>query len=93
MNPISLITCAVGIIGCIVGVATFVVGSLTRAKEDGKLLEKVDYLIRSFDELKADTKDHNNSTDEILSEHTKDITDIKARLRNVEKELFHDRRD
>lgn len=92
MNPISLITCVVGIIGCIIGVATFTAGSLARAKEDGKLMEKVDYLVRSFDEMKADTKIHNNAIDDILDEHTKDITDLKARMRNVENEVFHEPR-
>ena len=35
MNPISIITCCVGIIGCVIGVATFVSAQLPKAKQDG----------------------------------------------------------
>lgn len=88
INPISIITCCVGIIGCVIGVATFVSAQITRAKQDGALMEKVDYLIRGFDEQKKDSKERYNAFDTVLDEHTKDITDVKARVRNLEKEVF-----
>lgn len=88
-DPITIIGCAVGIIGCIVGVATFVVASLTRAQEDGKLMEKVDYLVRGLDEMKQDTKSHNASIEKTFAEHTRNITDLLARVKNLEKEVFH----
>lgn len=84
MNPISIITCTVGIIGCVIGVATFVSAQLVRAKEDGKLMEKVDYLVRGFDEQKKDTKEKNNSFDRLFSEHTEAIADLKARVKSLE---------
>ena len=84
MNPVSIITCTVGIIGCVIGVATFVSAQLVRAKEDGKLMEKVDYLVRGFDEQKKDTKEKNNSFDHLFSEHTEAIVDLKARVKNLE---------
>ena len=87
MNPISIITCAVGIIGCIVGVATFVSASLTRAKEDGKLMAKVDYLVNGFDELKQDAKTRNSAVDKLLDEHSTAIADLQARMNIVEKEI------
>lgn len=86
-DPISLIMCVVGIIGCIIGIATFISAQIVRAKEDGKLMEKVDYLVRGFDELKADSKSRNTMIDDVLDEHTKAITDLQARMNNVEKEL------
>lgn len=91
-DPITLIGCAVGIIGCIVGVATFVVASLTRAQENGKLMAKVDYLVVGFDEMKQDTKSHNLAIEKTFDEHTRSITDLNARVKNLEKEVFHDSR-
>lgn len=88
-NSISTITCIVGVIGCIIGVATFVSAQLTKAKENGALMEKVDYLVRSFDEQKKDFKEHNQFFNKILDEHTVAITDMQARLKSLEKEVFH----
>lgn len=90
-DPISVIACVVGIIGCVIGVATFVSAQLTKARENGALMEKVDYLVRSFDEQKKEAKEHNQVFDKLLDEHTVAITDILARLKNVEKEVFHGR--
>ena len=88
-NPIATITCIVGVIGCIIGVATFVSAQLTKAKENGALMEKVDYLVRSFDEQKKEAKEHNQFFDRVLDEHTVAITDMQARIKNLEKEVFH----
>ena len=59
MNPIPIITCCVGIIGCVIGVATFVSAQLSKAKQDGALMNKVDYLVSGFDELKKEQKERN----------------------------------
>ena len=88
MNPISVITCTVGIIGCVIGVATFVSAQLVRAKEDGKLMEKVDYLVRGFDEQKKDTKERNNNLDSIIDDHTKLLSTLDTKVRNLEREVF-----
>lgn len=88
-DPISLIACIVGVIGCVIGVATFVSAQLTKAKENGALMEKVDYLVRSFDEQKKEVKEHNTAIDRLLDEHTISITDMQARIKNLEKEVFH----
>ena len=52
MNPISIIGCVVGIIGCVVGVATFVSAQLTKAKQDGVVLAKVDQCVANTEEIK-----------------------------------------
>ena len=88
INPISIIACVVGIVGCVIGVATFVSAQMVKAKEDGKLMEKVDYLVRGFDEQKKDTKERNNNIDSVIDDHTKCIADLSARMKNVEKEVF-----
>lgn len=90
MSPIlSIITCCVGVIGCVIGVATFVSAQLSKAKQDGALMEKVDYLVRSFDEQKRDVKEHNGIIDNVLDEHTKDITELKTKVKHLEKEVFN----
>lgn len=88
INPISIITCIVGIIGCVIGVATFVSAQIVRAKEDGALMEKVDYLVRSVDEQKRDSKERNSLLDRTLKEQSEAIVDLQARMKSVEKEVF-----
>jgi hypothetical protein len=88
MSPVSIITCCVGIIGCVIGVATFVSAQLSRAKQDGALIEKVDYLIKNFDEQKKEQKSRNVLQDETLSKHSESIVDLQARVKNIEKEVF-----
>ena len=88
MNPISIITCCVGIIGCVIGVATFVSAQLSKAKQDGALMEKVDYLVNSFNELKKEQKECNKSQDDIIAEHAIAIENLQTRMKNVENEVF-----
>lgn len=89
MNPISIITCCVGIIGCVIGVATFVSAQLSKAKQDGALMEKVDYLVRGFDEQKKDQKQRNDHQDDVISEHAIAIENLQTRMKNVEKVVFN----
>ena len=89
MNPISIITCCVGIIGCVIGVATFVSAQLSKAKQDGAKKEKVDYLVRGFDEQKKDQKQRNDHQDGIISEHAIAIENLQTRMKNVEKVVFN----
>lgn len=90
INPISIIACVVGIVGCVIGVATFISAQIVRAKEDGKLMEKVDYLVRGFDEQKKDAKETNRAIDQLLSEHTVAITNLQARVLRIEEEVLND---
>lgn len=83
MNTISIIGCVVGIIGCVIGVATFVSAQLTRARQDGVLVAKVDQCVKGIDELKTDVKDRNEKFDEIIDQHTRDISELKAQMHTV----------
>jgi len=87
INTVGLITSIVGIIGCIIGVATFTSAQLSKARENGKLIEKVDYLVKSFDEQKAELKERHNAVSSILDEHTRDITSLKTRVEHLEREI------
>lgn len=83
MNTISIIGCVVGIIGCAIGVATFVSAQLTRARQDGVLVAKVDQCVKGIDEIKSDVKDRNDKFDKVIDEHTKDITELKSQMHTV----------
>lgn len=89
MSIVSIITCCVGVIGCVIGVATFTSAQLSKAKQDGALMAKVDYLVRSFDEQKKDTKERNTIIDNILSEHTRSLTELRTKVKHLEKEVFN----
>lgn len=88
MSIVSIITCCVGVIGCVIGVATFTSAQLSKAKQDGALMAKVDYLVRSFDEQKKDTKERNTIVDNILSEHARSLAELRTKVKHLEKEVF-----
>lgn len=83
MNTISIIGCVVGIVGCVIGVATFVSAQMSRAKQDGQLIAKVDQCVKGIEELKVDVKERNEKFNDILDEHSKDITQLKAQMHSV----------
>ena len=83
MNTVSIIGCVVGIIGCVIGVATFVSAQLTRARQDGVLVAKVDQCVKGIDEIKGDVKERNEKFDTIIDEHTKDIAQLKTEMHTV----------
>ena len=87
MNTISIIGCVVGIIGCAIGVATFVSAQLTRARQDGVLVAKVDQCVKGIDEIKSDVKDRNEKFNSVIDEHSKDIAELKTQMRTVYQKL------
>lgn len=83
MNTVSIIGCVVGIIGCVIGVATFVSAQLTRARQDGVLVAKVDQCVKGIDELKSDVKERDDKFDKVIDEHTRDIAELKTQMHTV----------
>ena len=83
MNAISIIGCVVGIVGCAIGVATFVSAQLTRARQDGVLVAKVDQCVKGIDELKTDVKERNEKFNSVIDEHSKDIAELKTQMHTV----------
>ena len=80
MNPISIIGCVVGIIGCVVGVATFVSAQLTKAKQDGVVLAKVDQCVSNTEEIKRDMKEKNKEIDSVIDQHTQEIAKLNVKM-------------
>lgn len=93
MSVASLITCIVGIIGCIIGVATFVSAQITKAKQDGMLIAKIDQCVKGIDDIKKDMKEKNHEIDLIISEHTKDIAELKVQVKSLFKQLNNTREE
>lgn len=83
MSAIAIIGCAVGVIGCIVGVATFVSAQITKAKQDGMLIAKVDQCVNGIEDIKADMKEKNHEIDAVIDEHTKKLTRLETQMKTV----------
>lgn len=73
MSAISIIGCAVGVIGCIVGVATFISAQITKAKQDGMLISKIDQCVNGIEEIKKDMKEKNREIDVIIDNHSQKL--------------------
>lgn len=83
MSVVSIISCIVGIVSCVVGVSTFVSAQVTKAKQDGMLIAKIEQCINGIEEIKSNMKEKNHELDKILDEHTKQITELKTQMRTL----------
>ena len=87
MNVISVIGCVVGIIGCIVGIATFTSAQVTKAKQDGMLIAKIDQCVNGIEEIKKDMKEKNHEIDKVINEHSRKITELQSQVENLFRQL------
>ena len=87
MNVIPVITCVVGIVGCVIGVATFVSAQITRAKQDGMLIAKIDQCVKGIEDIKTDMKEKNREFDAIIDEHTRKIVRLETQVKNIYEHL------
>ena len=87
MTAVAIIGCVVGIIGCVIGVATFVSAQITKAKQDGMIIAKIDQCVHGIEEIKTDIKEKNKEVDSLIDSHTKDIVELKTQMKNVLEQL------
>ena len=87
MNTLAMMSGIVGIIGCVIGVATFSSAQLTKAKQDGMFLAKIDQCVKGIDEIKKDMKDKNTLNDKIIADHSQRLSSVEVRCENLEKNL------
>ena len=87
MNTISIITCIVGIIGCVIGVATFISAQITKAKQDGMLIAKIDQCVKGIEDIKSDIKEKNHEIDAVIDEHTRKIVRLETQMNSVYEHL------
>lgn len=83
MNIVSIIGCIVGIVSCVIGVSTFVSAQVTKAKQDGMLIAKIEQCVSGIEEIKSNMKEKNHELDRVLDEHTKQITELKTQMKTV----------
>ena len=87
MNTISIITCIIGVIGCVIGVATFISAQITKAKQDGMLIAKIDQCVKGIEEIKIDMKEKNHEIDSVIDEHTRKIIRLETQMKSVYEHL------
>ena len=87
VSPISIITTVVGIIGCIIGVATFVSAQITKAKQDGAMIEKINMCLANTEEIKNDMKEKNKELDSVIDSHSQAITKLQTEVKVIFKKL------
>jgi Tfp pilus assembly protein PilN len=87
MNTLAMMSGVVGIIGCVIGVATFSSAQLTKAKQDGMFLAKIDQCVKGIDEIKRDMKEKNTLNDKIIADHSQRLSSVEVRCENLEKNL------
>lgn len=92
MSVISVISCVVGIVGCVIGVATFVSAQITRAKQDGVLIAKVDQCVKNTEEIRKDVKEKNHELDAVIDEHSKAIVELQTNVKSIFKQLNMDKK-
>lgn len=87
MNVISIITCIIGVIGCVIGVATFISAQITKAKQDGMLIAKIDQCVKGIEEIKSDIKEKNHEIDAVIDEHTRKLVRLETQMKSVYEHL------
>ena len=87
MSAISIIGCAVGVIGCVVGVATFISAQITKAKQDGMLISKIDQCVNGIEEIKKDMKEKNREIDVIIDNHSQKIVRLETEMKAIKEHL------
>nr|DAM10869.1 MAG TPA: Dynamin-like helical domain [Caudoviricetes sp.] len=87
MSAISIIGCAVGVIGCVVGVATFISAQITKAKQDGMLISKIDQCVNGIEEIKKDMKEKNREIDVIIDNHSQKIVRLETEMKVIKEHL------
>lgn len=87
MSAITVIPIIVGIIGCVIGVATFISAQITKAKQDGMVLAKIEQCVKNTEEIKKEMREKNKEIDLVIDDHSTSITKLKTQMEIVLKEL------
>lgn len=73
------------VILCILSVCTFVTGMTSRSKQDGQILAKLDYAVKTIEEIKADSKESSGS----INSMREDIIALKVKVSNLNDRVNH----
>lgn len=75
------------IVGCLIGVGGFYVGIVSRAKQDGRMLEKISQCCKGIEEIKRDIKEKNNTVDDLIDDHSQRITKLETEVTTIFKRI------
>lgn len=87
MNTMAIIGCIVGVVSCVIGVSTFVSANLTKAKEDGMQIAKLDQCVRGIEEIRSSVKEKSHEVDVAIDNHSSRITVLETQMKSVFKQL------
>lgn len=87
MNAVSIIGCIVGVVSCVIGVSSFVSAQITKAKQDGMLIAKIDQCVNGIEDIKKDMKEKNHEFDTVIDEHSRAITELQTQMKTVFEQL------
>lgn len=83
MGLVTIIPLVVGIIGCVIGVATFISAQITKAKQDGMVLAKVEQCVKNTEEIKKEMKERNKELDVVIDRHSQDIIELQTKMKMI----------
>lgn len=83
----DVISYGVAIIGCLIGIFGYLSSINARANKDGQLLERLEQVCRSVDELKIEVKENNKGVDRVLDNHTERIIKLEDGLKELRKKM------
>lgn len=81
------ITLVCGIIACIIGVLTFIAGMVSRAKNEGVMVQKLNQALDGIEELKTDVKGVSNTQQHqalAIQAHEEQIKTLFKAVNNTE---------
>lgn len=87
MDTIALIC---SIVLCVIGVATFVSSMISKARQDGQILTKLDFCLQAIEEVKKDFSTHREVSEKIrltIQSHEEQIHTLFNRVTNVEERV------
>lgn len=73
------------IVLCILSVCTFITGMTSRSKQDGQIIAKLDYAVKTIEEIKADSKESSGS----INSMREDIIALKVKVANLNDRVTH----
>lgn len=98
LNFQDIISYGVAVIGCLIGVSGYFSTINAKANKDGQLLERIDQMYRSVEELKAEwkteskelkaeLKENTKGIDRVLDNHTERIIKLEDSIKELKKRV------
>lgn len=94
----DVITYAVAVIGCLIGIAGYFSAINVKANKDGQMLERIEHMCRSMEELKTDlksevkdlkseVKENRKGVDRTLDNHTERLIKLEDAMKEMWKKV------